>query len=147
MKSSSIFVSLLVLAIAGSQNDAFAQTDGGLIVYRDQNGRLTESSRDSAREMSRIAAKDGEVTVWLLLDYEIDLYLDPLTDQVQIDQQNEEIRSGFESVLQPMMAQGHVWHTDTGEFVFGPGCVVKANITGIRHLIRDRRIIQILAIE
>jgi hypothetical protein len=118
-----------------------------LTVYRDAGGQLTPESRQAAREMHYIAVGNGHITLWLTLNYEFNLYLDPETQQREIEQQNQEVRAGFEEILNPMVARGAVWHPKAGPYYRGPGCFIRANAAGLQRLVQDERILQIVGVE
>ena len=140
----SAFVVIIGLITAGG---VVAQHEAGLIVYRDTDGQLTPTSEDVARQMVQIASRQGHITLWLTLNYAFDLYLDEQADQEAIAAQNAAIREGFGEVLDPLIARQAAWYPETGPYFHGPGCSVRATEAGLRRLIRDDRILQIVAVE
>jgi hypothetical protein len=124
-----------------------ASDSTGLILYKNSDGLLSQNSRDRASQMTTIAAKNGEIALWITLNYEINLYLDQQLHKDQIAQQNDEIRSGLESVLSPLIARGQIRYPKGEPYIVGPGCAVWASPAGLRALIADARVLQIVAVE
>lgn len=147
MKNSKTMLALVLIFGLVVTGGVIAQDDAGLIVYRDANGHLTPASRESASQMTQIAAQNGEIVLWLTLNYAIDLYLDEQTDQEAIAAQYAAIHAGFAEILDPLFASGAAWYTLSGPFIRGPGCAVRASVSGLRRLIADDRILQIVAVE
>ena len=147
MKDCKTVLALVLTLGLVAVGNVIAQDDAGLIVYRDSNGHLTPASRESASQMTQIAAHNGEIVLWLTLNYAIDLYLDEQTDQEAIAAQDAAIHAGFAEILDPLITSGAVWYTLSGPFIRGPGCAVRANVSGLRRLIADDRILQIVAVE
>jgi len=147
MKTNNMLLALVLSAGVISTQYSIAQNNAGLFIYRDAHGHLTPESKVAAKQMTRMAAHNGYVTLWLTLDYEINLYLDKETEQEAIAAQNAAIRAGLDEVLSPMVARGAVWHPEAGPLIQGPGCTVRATVAGLRRLIRDERIIQIVGVD
>jgi len=147
VKTNNMLLALVLIAGVISTQYSIAQNNAGLFIYRDASGHLTPESRHAAKRMTRTAAQNGYVTLWLTLDYEINLYLDEETDQDAIAAQNAAIRTGLDEVLSPMIARGAVWHPESGPLIQGPGCTVRATVAGLRRLISDERIIQIVGVD
>ena len=143
LKSIIIFSTAIWLATGAV---SFAE-QAPLTIYRDLAGNLTAESKEAAKDIRRIAQRQGYVTLWLTLNYEIDLYLDETTQQAEIAAQNQAIRGAFEEILSPMAHQGAIWYPEAGPYFQGPGTVIRANVAGLRRLIRDERIIQIVGME
>jgi len=120
-----------------------AQEEDSLIVYWDAEDVRHQTPSNSIRQIKRIANEEGHVTLWLTLKYPFNFYLENMTEQEQLNQQ-EEVRSQFAELLAPLIADGVVWEPDDGPFVRGPGCTVRATRKGVRKLVREDRLYQIV---
>lgn len=149
MNKSILAISLMVVLNTAIVEHVVAQsvTDSpALIVYRDSSGELTPASKRSIGEMVRLANQNCFINLSLTLNYPIDLDIDK-NALAEIKAQKQAIRTNFEEVLNPLIARGSVWHTKSGPVYVGPGCSVHANADGLRQLIADDRILQIVAVE
>lgn len=117
-----------------------------LVHYWQPDGTTSLQSKDSAKAMRSIAKDKGYVTLWLLLNYPFNVYLDDMS-QEEIDIQNSEVASRFDEILDPLVDSGDVWHRSEGPFIRGPGIAVRATDKGLRSLLRDQRILQITATD
>lgn len=106
------------------------------LVYRAADGQLPPESRQNARKMQQKAARDGYITLWLLLDSEIDGQSGPLTD--------EEYGLACVEMLQPLVDRLVVWHPTNGPSNSGPVCLIRASAAGVAMLVRDERLHQIM---
>ena len=143
-KSIAVTLSLLLLCVQGNAQDV--ESGMGLIVYRDLSGKLTQQSKVNARSMTRIALENGYVTLSIMLNYPFNVYFDQMTE-TELAAQKEGVRSGFAEVLDPLVAREVVWHPESGPFIMGPNCTVRATAVGLRSLISDKRILQIVSME
>lgn len=117
-----------------------------IVVFRNSNGELGGASNANAKIMKQRIREDGFVTLWLTLDFPFNVNMGEMTQQ-EIDEQAERVSAEFDVVLDPLVDEGIVWHPRTGKFVKGPGCVVRANGKGLKHLLRDERILQLTALN
>ena len=133
-------VSMLLCCLHASSADSV------LVHYWQPDGTTSLQSKDSAKAMRSIAKDKGYVTLWLLLNYPFNVYLDDMS-QEEIDIQNSEVASRFDEILDPLVDSGDVWHRSEGPFIRGPGIAVRATDKGLRSLLRDQRILQITATD
>ena len=115
-----------------------------LTVYHDSAGRLTETSKRNARKMRRIATRQGYIALWVTANVEFDPNVDSLSENERATQQAA-AKSLLMEVLDPLVAEGSVWHPTAGPYIQGPGCIIRANAAGVTRLVRDRRILHIAA--
>ena len=135
-----VFLTMPVVS-AGADED---QGQGNLSVYRGSSGELTKNSVENAKSMRRIARKKGYVTLFVTVDVEFEPYLDGLT-ATEIVAQQTRATAKLTEVLAPLVDAGVVWHGRTGPLVQGPGCLIRANAKGVARLVRDRRVLHIVA--
>jgi hypothetical protein len=147
MKTHKHIISVAAMLVFIMSGTVVAQDNIVLSIYRDANGHLTPQSRQAAKEMTRIASRSGRITLWLTLNFEFNVYFDERTDQAAIEAQNRAVRDGFDDLLNPMIARGAVRHPKAGPLIQGPGCYVQATVDGLRRLIKDDRLLQIVAVE
>lgn len=139
-KNISTFV-LTILALAlVTTNSVHAQESANYIVYRDGQGKLHEYPEGSAHELKRIAKNNGHVTLWLTLNYPFNF--DDLAP-AEAEAQQAEIDAQFAELLAPLINKGDVWEPDSGPYIRGPGCTVRANKKGVRKLIENPDLLQI----
>jgi hypothetical protein len=149
MKNLLLAVCLVTIVNMVVPDRAVAQSNtgsAGLIVYRDSNGHLTHASKRSAKQMVQLADQNSHITLWLTLNYPFVMFVDETAENA-IEAQNRAIRHGFGEILDPLVARGLVWHPKSGSYFKGPGCTVRATVAGLRELIADDRILQIVAVE
>lgn len=118
-----------------------------LTIYRDMYGELTPESKAVIKDFQRLARRQGYITLWLTLDYEINLYLDEATQQDEVAAQNATIRKSFEEILTPLEVKNRVWYPIAGPYYRGPGTLIRANVAGLNRLVRDDRLLQIVATD
>jgi len=138
----SIVAALLALTFLAAQ----APASESLIFYRNPNGVLGDDSRANAKVMLEIAREQGHITVWVTLDFEFNFYMEHMTPN-EIAEQNAAVADSFEEVLTPLVRRRQVWHPPSGPHIRGPGCTVRANERGLIALLRNERLIQIVAME
>ena len=121
---------------------ASANEDQPLVFYRDGAGDISKQSKNDAVLMRQIAAQDGYITIWLLAGYPFNVYIDEMTDE-EIGAQRSAVATEFAEILDPLVAGGSVRHPKAGPFIKGPGCLVRATVSGLNALLKDDRIVQI----
>lgn len=136
---------IAALLIVGCAVQAEAE-QAPFTIYRNAEGSLTKSSHQAVGEIRSIAGEQGYITLWLTVDYPVNLYLDPLTQGAAIATQNDEIRVAFDAILAPLVASGGVWFPSIGPIYRGPGTLVRATKGAFRTLVRDQRLVQIVAV-
>jgi len=62
----------------------------------------------------------------------------------QAQNQTTKVQAAFIELLQPMIADGDVWEPAGGSYIRGPGCLVRATKKGLRKLVNDERLIQVV---
>lgn len=122
------------------------QAELGLTAYRDLSGELTSQSKKNASAMTRLAAKNGHITILLMLNYPFNIYLDQMTES-ELKAQEEGVRNGFAEVLDALVANKKVWYPESGPYISGPSCTVRATVAGLQQLVHDERILQIVAFD
>ena len=156
MKKSKFVISIAAVLVLIGSGTALSKDKAGtassqdkilLSVYRDARGHITPKSKEAAKAMTKIASHNGHITLWLTLNYPFNTYFDPNTEQAAIEAQNQDVRDGFSELLDPMVSTGAVWHPQAGPFIKGPGCYVRATVAGLRRLIKDDRLLQVVAVE
>ena len=123
-----------------------AQSPDPIVFYRDGNGDVNSASMADARVMARIARRQGYVTLFVTSDFPFNLNFDELT-QEEIEDQNNRAADYMAETLAEAIASGHVWLPPEGQNVFGPGCRVQATPAGLRALLRDERLVQVVATD
>jgi len=136
-----LFFSLIALTVTAS-----ATGDQILTHYRGSDGKVTHQSKANAQIMHHIARDQGHVTLWLTLNYPFNFYFDELTPE-EIAAQELAVAEGFDELLDPHVQDGDVWHRSAGPFIMGPGIAVRATGKGLKNLLKDDRLLQIVAIE
>ncbi len=115
-------------------------------VYRSADGQLTAESLKNVAQLREKAARQGYVTLWLTANVPFNPDTDELSDQ-QIAKQNQKVRNIFSEILQPLVDAGKVWHAAERPNVEGPGCLVRANASGLARPVRDTRLLHIHEVE
>lgn len=123
-----------------------AQDADPIIFYRDGNGDVNDDSRADAKVMAHIARRQGYVNLFVTSDFQFNLNFDEMTPE-EIDDQNNRAADYMADILAEAIASGHVWLPLEGQNVFGPGCRVHATPTGLNALLRDRRLVQVVATD
>jgi len=137
----SIAIILLICSIS-----AFPSGNFGLTFYRGPDGTITQQSSDNAKAMEVLAKANGHIDVWLTLNYAFNLYTDQMTAE-EIASQDAEVAVGFNNVLASIVAKGDAKHPRAGPLIKGPGCAVRVTKNGLKILLKDDRIIQIVAMN
>ena len=135
-------ICLTILLIFGVAEANEGDTDTNVGVYRGADGQLTAQSQINVAQLRLKAARQGYVTLWLTANVPFNPDTDILSDQ-QIAEQNQEVRNKFSEILQPLVDAGKVWHAAERPNVEGPGCLVRANASGLARLVRDTRLLNI----
>ena len=134
---------LLVFGVAEAQE---ILNHKNVDVYRSADGQLTAESLKNVAQLREKAARQGYVTLWLTANVPFNPDTDELSDQ-QIAEQNQQVRNKFSEILQPLVEAGKVWHEPERPDVEGPGCLVRANASGLARLVRDTRLLNIHEVE
>lgn len=145
MKSTYLAIFAL-LAASSMATDLFAGSADPLVFYRNPDGVISQQSRENAREMEAIARTNGQITLWLVLNHPFNVHVEEMTPD-ENRQQSAAVERGFDELLAPLLSSGDVWHPKAGPLIKGPGSAIRANSAGLRRLLRDERILQLLAIE
>ena len=139
---------LILLAVVLASHHApvaLADADRPLVVYREKNGVLTDQSRDHAKRMKKEAKENGQIVLWLVLDYPYNVHEDRMTPS-QIDAQASDVDLRFSMLLEELLRRGEVSYPGSGRTIIGPGCKVIATPKGLKKLLGDSRLLQIAAI-
>lgn len=123
-----------------------AQDTDPIIFYRHGNGDVNKDSKADARVMARIARRQGYVNLFVTSDFQFNLNFDEMTPE-EIEDQNNRAADYMADTLAEVIASGHVWLPPEGQNVFGPGCRVQATPTGLSRLLRDERLVQVVATD
>lgn len=100
------------------------------VVYRDASGNLTKESKKFAQGMVKKAKRRGYITLWLTANVPFNPDKAQLTVQ-EMDDQDQRVAEMFGELLQPLVDVGAVWHPTDGPKIEGPGCLVRANASGV----------------
>ena len=142
-----IFYVCVALSLSlGVLDDSPAFGNQILAHYRGPDGMVTTQSKSNAQIMHQIAKDQGHVTLWLTLNYPFNYYFDELTPE-EIAEQEIEVVQGFNEILDPLVEDEDVWHRSAGPYIMGPGIAVRATDKGLRELLKDERLFQVVAIE
>ena len=123
-----------------------ALSDGATIFYRDASGDITKESRQHARAMHKTAREQGYVTLWVLFDLPFDESMHDMTEQ-EMAEHEIMVATYAGEVLGRLVSRNQVWHPKTGPIIAGLGCHVRATPRGPKRLLKDERIIQIVATD
>lgn len=104
-------------------------------MYRDARAQLTPESIQAAQKMRRKAARDGYITLWLLIDS--NRAGEPAAS-------NDEYNRACQEILQPLVARALVSHPSTGPRNTGAVCLIRATTAGVSALLRSERVRQIM---
>lgn len=96
--------------------------------------------------MVDLAQANGHIDVWITLNYPFNLYADQMTEE-ETTTQDAEVAAGFNNVLASLVAKGDARHPQAGPLIRGPGCAVRVTKKGLKKLLKDERIIQIVAMN
>ena len=141
---SKLKVAFLAFAFGTISPMAQAQQESLAIgVYRDTAGVLYETTPNSRQIIEEQAKRNGYVTLWLTLNLEYDVYLDPETQQDEIVAQDLNVANIYEYILSEYVARGAVWHPKTGPFIRGPGCMIRAKKQAVKKLFGEEKLNQI----
>lgn len=140
MRTLTTFITLLAVLGLGQANES--DTHANVAIYRGTDGQLTRDSLETAQQLQDKAKIRGYVTLWLTLNVPYNPNTHELSAQ-QIAEQNQKVRSKFSEILQPLINAGVVWHAAERPNVEGPGCLVRANATGLSSLVQDERLLHI----
>ena len=137
---------LLIGLLLASLLTPLSVSGESIVYYRDFDGSVNAASKVYSKQMKQIAAKNGYVTLWLTIDYPVNVNFESMTPE-ELAEQEAEISAEIDTILNPLIERNKVWHPATGKFVKGPGCVVRATTAGLVHLLKDERILQITAMD
>ena len=125
----------------------FAIASGGTVAfYRDQEGNVDANAKADGKLMSRKVREDGVITLWITTGIPFNLRFSSMSEE-EVAEQNARVRESFSEILDPLVNAGSVWHPESGPFIKGPGCTVRADKDGLKALLRDDRLIQIVATD
>ena len=124
-----------IMADAAGAQATYRATGAPWVVYRDAQGQLTRDSIQAAQKMRRKAARDGYITLWLLID----------SNQAgEPAVSNDEYNRACQEILQPLVARALVSHPSGGPRNTGPVCLIRATTAGVSALLRNERVHQIM---
>lgn len=123
-----------------------AFSDGDTIFYRNATGDITQESRQHAKTMSNIAKEQGYVTLWVVFDLPLTENMHNMTEKEQAEHEVY-VANYAHQVLGSLVTENQVWHPKTGPMIAGLGCHVRATRKGLNQLIKEKRIIQIVATD
>ena len=140
MKTSTIACTMAaaLISIAASQagaQAAYRASGAPWVVYRDARGQMTPESTQAAQKMPHKAARDGYITLWLLIDAQA-AAAPPVS--------NDEYSRACQEILQPLVARALVSHPSGGPRNTGPVCLIRATTAGVSALLRNERVHQIM---
>jgi len=64
----------------------------------------------------------------------------------QIKDQEREVEAVFAAALRKLVQKGSVRHPSGEPNIQGPGCIVQAKVRGLEKIVKDERILQIVAL-
>ena len=139
-----LYVVLTVVILSSNVQADSGQQIATLAVYHEADGKLTKSSKNNAATMRRIAAKRGYITLWVTANVDFDPNIDDLSEAERVSQQRAATEKLMD-VLQPLVDADKVWHPSAGPYIQGPGCIIRATAAGVSRLVRDSRILHMVA--
>ncbi len=145
MKTSKLISCALMVLFAVSPG-VVADTASPLVVYRGEDGKLTDQSKINAVALKAIAAQQGYVTLWITANTSFNPFVGQLTD-TEIAEQNARVLLTLDTVLQPLIDAGQVWHPSDGPIMKGPGCLIRARTSGVARLVKNSDVLHIVATE
>ena len=134
---------LFVIVPGTGQADGDSQS---LTFYRLPSGEITEQSVRDGKTMRKLARKEGHITLWLTSGVQFSVSFESMSPE-ELEEQKSRVADEFSEVLGPMIEANNVWEPKFGRYIRGPGCVVRANAKGVRQLLHDERIVQIVAAD
>jgi len=123
-----------------------AFSDGATIFYRDASGEITKESKKHAQSMHKTAQKQGYVTLWVLFDLPFNESMHNMTEE-ELAVHQAWVTNYADDVLGILVDRNQVWHPKAGPLIFGLGCNVRATSQGLKRMLKDERIIQIVATD
>ena len=123
-----------------------AFSDGATIFYRDASGDITQESKKHANAMHKTAQEQGYVTLWVLFDLPFNESMHNMSEEELVLHQAW-VTNYADEVLGTLVETNQVWHPQAGPLVFGLSCNVRATSQGLKQLLKDERIIQIVATD
>lgn len=149
MKIANCIVGVSALLLVVAPVSVYAQQDreyAPLMVSRDAGGAINKESRKAIRQLSKTAKKNGHVRIWVTLDTPFDPSLAQKSEQLANHQQ-ERVDELFDEVLDPLLSGGQVQYPTGEREYMGPSILLKVTNTGLRRLIRDQRVGQLVGVR
>lgn len=149
MKTPNCMACILTLLFVVSPDQLYAQedrADSPLMISRGADGLINKESKMAVRQLSRMANQNGHVSVWVTLNYPYDPFLVNLSEQAAADQ-DANVRKVFDEILAPLIAKRLANHFNGEPTYSGPSLRLSLTASGLRRLIRDSRVGQIVGIR
>lgn len=141
--------SIIPLVLLASLSIPWTTSDANEVpvtFHRDADGKVTKQSKVNAKIMKDRANQNGHVVLWLVLNYEYNLYPEQMSTE-EIAAQNAAVVKGFAEVLDPIVSTGDASYPQEGPLIRGPGSAVKVTNNGLKLLLKDDRILQMSLVE
>ena len=141
--------SIIPLVLLASLSISWTTSDANEVpvtFHRDADGKVTKQSKVNAKIMKDRANQDGHVVLWLVLNYEYNLYPEQMTAE-EIAAQEAAVATGFAEVLDPLVSAGVATYPKDGPLIRGPGSAVKVTKRGLMRLLQDERILQMSLVQ
>ena len=132
-------ICLAIVFILGFAETNAENEHGNINIYRSADGQLTPDSLKNAELLENKAESQGYVILWLTANVPFNPNDDELSP-TQAAAQDIQVREKFREILQPLIVAGLVWHDPARPNVEGPGCLVRANASGLARLVNDTRL-------
>lgn len=143
-------VAISAICLIGSETssaDGTSDLDSAMpVVVRAPDGRLTKDSKHIAARIAEMATQQGHVTLWLTANTPFNPSVGELSP-AEIAEQDRRVQAAFARILRPLIRSGVVWYPSSGPVIRGPGCLIQANSIGVRKLVRDKDILQIVSVD
>jgi hypothetical protein len=134
MEMKTIGAIALVVCLLGS---AFANP--GLVVFRGLDGKLTQESVSSLRELRTLAAREGSVHIWV--DFDIPFQGNPDLRTPEVVAEEARLRAeAIREIIVPLERRRLVQRVSMPVETGAPGCLVNATPAGLTQLAKNPRV-------
>lgn len=147
MRRSFLSILITVLAVVAASSSSLAAENPQYeppMISRTASGTLNKESVVALHRLSKAAQREGSVTVWVTLSSTyLPAFLGQLTEE-QLAEQSNQVSSEFDLILDPLLLSGNVAHPRGTPMVYGPSCLIRTDKRGLKALVDDLRIGQVV---